>query len=217
MNRSVWACVELGPAQLRMEYSFVCLPIWASSLNVFPKSTLSNRQVYIAFWLFFEVCIAKLQIPHYPIVEYMLPSPQSEVANSTLSSCQVHFIPVNCLNELQAAHNFFNFWAAHCLNLFFMVAPPPAPPSPTLLPCAFSHFIFSSLNGSLRLEREREPSHKFKLHFESNFWTYRGQFEKFQVQISYFLCLLFYEWYGVGVILMEWKFIHENSENLRMK
>ncbi len=143
-----------------------------------------------------------------------LPNCKFHIAQLSSTCCQVCNLELptpNCQIVLSPLHPCeLSQWASNCPQMFFMYGLPIAwisfhglptrlhpPPLCLLLSLyfVFTWWIFE--------EREREPCHKFKLHSKSIVWTYLEQFEKFQVQISWFRCILFYDWYGVEVLLIE--------------
>jgi hypothetical protein len=58
---------------------------------------------------------------------------------------------------------------------------------------------------------------KFRWPFEFFFEHIESKLKDFNLQFSCFLCIHLYEWCEFEAILLEWKFIHENLWNLRMK
>ncbi len=121
------------------------LPLWQLHLDQFGMSTFPSLQLHITIWLFSQIVyLAELLSP-------------------------LHL--VDNLNKLQAAHNFFIFWAVQCLTS----AKTSAPENQIALDFFFSHRLprASPLLPSLSLS--------LSLSDLMALWSSRGALSKFKL------------------------------------
>jgi len=175
-----------------IKYEYILLNYFVSSVYLLPNSTLPNGEVQVTIWLFCKIDFSWLLSPLCEITESTVPNRQVHGGKSAFPSYQFHTTKQHCQIvkskfALWTAHIIKNFWAIQCLN-FFRSAETSAQKNQTLS--------------------------KFKLLSKLNFNILRGNWKVLSSHFN-FIYIHFYEWCGSKAILMEQKFIHENSWKMK--
>jgi hypothetical protein len=153
----------------------------------------------------------KWTLPNCPVHIARHPFPSRQLHIDIWSSYQVHFTLWTAQMKLQSCpRKHFRFWAIQGLNIFFLVCQNfclKKSDCPWFLFCldplsslSLSLF-FVWIYSSLRLERS---PFKIQMTLWIIFWTYWEQIERFQLQISCFLCIHLYEWWMMSLKPSYW-------------